>query len=125
MEPRADLSWRVGECALPVYLPITGRGIRILVVHAGMVSDCCGACPALCTWLSLVSVALRFAFPRDSALRTDLPSLNKFVTSLLSSLSKVPLWLGQIANRDSVASFAPAYSAASWTAAFRSHFLET
>ena len=62
MEPRKDLSWSMGKRALPVYLPITSRGVRILAVDARMVLGRRGACSDLCTRFPLVALVLRLAF---------------------------------------------------------------
>ena len=62
MEPRKDLPWGMGKRALPVYLPITSRGVRILAVDTRMVLGRCGACSDLCTRVLLVALVLRLAF---------------------------------------------------------------
>ena len=61
MEPRKDLSWSMKR-ALPVYLPITSRGVRILAVDTRMVIGRGGACSDLCTRVPLVALVLRLAF---------------------------------------------------------------
>src|SRR6266404_4677934 len=123
MVPRTDLSWRVGERALPVYLPITCRGLRILAVHARMVLGHRGTCSDLRTRVPLVALALRLAFTRVSPRRADFPGCGKCFTRLFCNPARIEFWPVQIANRDSVASFGPTFGAPYRTAAFRTHFL--
>src|SRR4030095_4389741 len=124
MEPRKDLSWSMGKRALPVYLPITGRGVRILAVNTRMVLGGGGACSDLCTRFPLVALVLRLAFTRPGTSRAAFPSSGKCFARLLCSPSRISLWPGQIANRDSIASFNSTIGAPYGTPALRPHFLE-
>src|SRR6266536_2004156 len=124
MEPRTDLSWRVGERALPVYLPITCRGLRILAVHARMVLGHRGTCSDLRTRVPLVALVLRLAFTRVSPRRAVFPGCSKCFARLFCSPSQVLLWPLQVTQRDSAASFNSTVGAPYRTAAFRPHFLE-
>src|SRR6266404_7656916 len=124
MEPRTDLSWRVGERALSIYLSVACGGLRILAVHARMVLGPRGACSDFRTRIPLVSVVLRLAFTRPSTRRADFPSCDKRFTRLLCSPSQALLWPLQVTQRDSAASFNSTVGAPYRTPALRPHFLE-
>src|SRR4030095_5826194 len=111
MEPRKDLSWSMGKRALPVYLPITGRGVRILAVNTRMVLGGGGACSDLCTRFPLVALVLRLAFTRPGTRRAAFPRCGKCFASLFCSPSRIAVCPVQIANRDGGAAFTPTIGA--------------
>src|SRR4029453_17145341 len=124
MEPRTNLSWRMGQRALSIYLSVACRGLRILAVHAGMVLGPRGACSDFRTRIPLVSVVLRLAFTSSGTRRADFPSGGKRFTRLLCSPSQVLLWPVQVTQHDSAASFNSTVGAPYRTPALRPYFVE-
>src|SRR4030095_365353 len=124
MEPRKDLSWRMGKRTLSVYLPITYRGVRILAVDTRMVLGRGGARSDLCIRVPLVAFVLRLAFTPISPRCADFPGCGKCFAGLFCSPSRLAHWPVQIANRHGGAAFTPTLGASYRTAAFRPHFVE-
>src|SRR5215510_753430 len=124
MEPRTNLSWRMGKRALSIYLSDACRGLRILAIDARMVFGRRGACTDFRTRIPLVSVVLCLAFTSSSARRADFPSCDKRFTRLLCGFSHVLLWPLQVTQHDSAASFNSAVGAPYRTSALRPYFLE-
>src|SRR5262245_60033389 len=124
MEPRKDLSWRVGKRSLSIDLSVACRGLRILAVHARMALGPSGAGSDFRARVPLVTFVLWLPFISPRTSRADLPSGGECFARLFCSPSRILLWPLQVTQRDNAASFNSTVGAPYRAPALRPDFLE-